>query len=44
MFGRVRHKNVTQCIGSGHGSGNVQAQECVQEESCDYTRSDRDGE
>jgi hypothetical protein len=35
VFGRVHHKNATQQIGSGHGSGNVQAQECVREGSCD---------
>ena len=42
MFGGVCHKNVTQRIGIGHGSGIVWAWGCVWEGSRDYGRLDRD--
>jgi len=42
VFGRVRHKNVTQWIRIGHGLGIIRAQGCAWEGSRDYRRSDRD--
>jgi len=42
VFGGVRHKNVTQRSGIGHGSGIVWAQGFAREGLRDYRRSDHD--